>query len=69
MGTHHSPTEAHFINTTISQAMSDAGVVHNSPLKALLARDADIQMVGSAVWSASLTSMVRPCHLRTGSPR
>jgi len=26
MGTQHSPTEARFINTAISQAMSDAGV-------------------------------------------
>lgn len=50
MGTQHSPTEAHFINTTISQAMSNAGVAHNSPLKALLARDAEIKMVGSAAW-------------------
>lgn len=42
MGT-HSPTEEHFINTTINQAMSDAGIAHDSPLKVLLARDASIE--------------------------
>jgi hypothetical protein len=54
MGMHHSPTEEYFIKTTISQAMSNAAVAHDSPLKALLACDASIE-------TTTRTAAVRVC--------
>jgi hypothetical protein len=48
MGAQHSASEQHFIDVQVSQAMSDAGVAHDSKLKPLLLRDAEIEMAGSS---------------------
>jgi hypothetical protein len=47
MGAQHSPTEAHFIDVTVTQKLSDHGVAHDSTLKPLLVRDAEISMAGT----------------------
>ncbi len=48
MAAQYTASEAHFIDTTVSQAMSDAGVVADSKLKPILLRDAEIEMAGSS---------------------
>jgi len=42
----HTASEEQFIKVQISEALSNAGVVPDSPLKALLARDAEIETTG-----------------------
>jgi len=42
----HTASEENFIKVQIAEALSNAGVVPDSPLKAVLARDAEIETTG-----------------------
>ena len=50
-------SEKNFVNTETNQALADAGVAHDSPLKALLLRDAEIS---TAVWRNVARELGRP---------